>query len=52
MINQDLEKLAKEMKPVIVHTDLTGNRGIDFKFAVGLVHVVLAFEPQASVDIV
>ena len=38
-------------KPAIVHTDISGNRGVDFKFLSGSVHVILAFTPEHSVDI-
>ena len=38
-------------KPCIVHTNISGNRGVDFKFLNGLVHVILAFRPEHSVDI-
>ena len=52
-ISQNLEQLLEVDEPVISHTDLTGNRGVDFKFKQGwLVHVILAFEPKASVDVV
>ena len=38
-------------KPSIVHTDISGNRGVDFKFMSGSVHVILALAPEHSVDI-
>ena len=38
-------------KPSIVHTDISGNRWVDFKFLSGLMHVILAFHPEHSVDI-
>ncbi len=45
--------LLEADKPVVVHTDLTGNRGVDFKFKDGrAVGVILAFEPKSSVDLI
>jgi hypothetical protein len=52
LINQNLERLAKQTEATIVHTDLTGNRGVDFKFKDGHLHMMLAFEPKHSVDII
>lgn len=43
--------MLQSAKPCIVHTNISGNRGVDFKFLSGLVHVILAFEPKYSVDI-
>ena len=51
IIEKDLERLSKQTSPCVVHTDTTGNRGVDFKFKQGLVHVILAFEPKNSVDV-
>ena len=40
-------------RPVIVHTDLSGARGVDFRFEEGMaVHVILAFEPKSRVDLI
>ena len=40
-------------KPVVIHTDLTDNRGVDFKFKEGRpVSVILAFEPKSTVDLI
>ena len=46
-----LEEMLCCQRPSIVHTDLSGNRGVDFKFRSGSVHVILAFVPEHSVDI-
>jgi hypothetical protein len=38
---------------LIIHTDLTGNRGVDFKFKEDrAVSVILAFEPESTVDLI
>ena len=35
IIEKDLERLSQQINPCVVHTDITGNRGVDFKFRQG-----------------
>ena len=46
-----LKRLAAKEGPCVVHTNLDGIRGADFKVKNKEVHVILAFVPQKSYDI-
>ena len=46
-----LAKLAKHDKPCVVHTNLDGVRGADFKVLNENVKVILAFKPQKAYEI-
>jgi len=46
-----LAVLAKHDKPCVVHTNLDGVRGADFKVLSENVKVIMAFVPQKSYEI-
>ena len=46
-----LATLAKHDKPCVVHTNLDGVRGADFKVLNENVKVILAFKPQKAYQI-
>ena len=46
-----LKRLAAKEGPCVVHTNLDGVRGADFKVKNQEVHVILAFVPHKSYDI-
>ena len=50
-ITMNLKKLAAKEGSCVVHTNLDGVRGADFKVKNKDVHVILAFVPQKSYDI-
>jgi hypothetical protein len=50
-INLQLEDLLKEDKVSVVHTNMSGNRGVDFRFKVKDFHVLVAFPPKSSIDL-
>ena len=51
VMTMTLKWLAAKEGPCVVHTNLDGIRGADFKVKNQEVHVILAFVPQKSYDI-
>ena len=49
--NDELKKLAAKEGSCVVHTNLNGVRGADFKVKNKDVHVIFAFVPLKSYDI-
>ncbi len=50
-IDERLNKLFKAVDPCVVHTNMHGVRGVDFKID-QKTHVILAFNPRNYYDIV
>ena len=50
-ITMDLASLTEHKGPCVVHTNLDGVRGADFKVKNDKVKVILAFRPQRSYEI-